>query len=57
MILNFNYHLSSRAGIGKIICPKRNEAVVIAEMEKKGMEKVLEGYNPLGLSPRNNNLG
>lgn len=56
-VLNFNYHPTSRAGIGQIICPKCNVQAVTEAMRKKCFVRLPENYNPLELSPRNNILG
>lgn len=56
-VLNFNYHPSSRAGVGQIVCPKKNAQYVTNGLRKKGFQKLPEGYNPLELSPRKNSLG
>lgn len=57
VVLNYNPHPSSRAGITQIICPKRNVQVLVEGLKEKKVQQLPSNYNPLGLSPRSNHLG
>lgn len=56
-VLIFNYHPSIRAGVGQIICPKKNAKLVTDELKKRSIHKLPETHHQMGLSPRNNYLG
>lgn len=57
VVLNYNVHPSSRAGISQIICQKRKVQVLVDGLKEKKIPQLPRNYNPLGLSPRGNHLG
>lgn len=46
MVLNYNPHPSTKAGIGQIICPKIHVDVVLEGLKKK-ITRLSSNYNPL----------
>lgn len=57
LVLNYNPHLSHRAGIAKVIGPKTGAAEVKEAFRKKDITCLPPSYDPLGVSRKRKHVG